>query len=210
MKNHPRFNISGLYAVTPDELNTEQLVTKVQAALKGGVRLVQYRNKIADASLRLKQARVLLAICRDHQVPLIINDYSDLCAEIDADGLHIGADDGQLLEARKLLGKDKIIGVSCYNQLVLAQKAQADGADYIAFGACFTSDTKPNTVKAALSLFAEAKQQIRIPMVGIGGITLDNARLVKEAGADAMAVISRLFDAENIIETSQQFNLTFK
>ncbi len=210
MKSHLQFNISGLYAITPDLLDTEQLLTKVKAALSGGACLLQYRNKIADASLRLQQAKALLSLCRDYHVPLIINDHLALCAEINADGLHLGADDGQLSEARKLLGMNKIIGVSCYNQLALAQKAQADGADYIAFGACFSSETKPKAPKAPLSLFVKAKQQISIPIVGIGGITLENARQVKAAGADAIAVISTLFDATSIAETSQQFNLTFK
>lgn len=210
MKSHPPFNISGLYAVTPDILNTEQLVTKVKAALSGGACLLQYRNKIADAALRLQQAKALLTVCRDYHVPLIINDHLALCAEINADGLHVGADDCQLSEARKLLGMNKIIGVSCYNQLALAQKAQTDGADYIAFGACFTSETKPNAPKAPLSLFTQAKQQISIPVVGIGGITLANAKQVKTAGADAIAVISTLFDADAIIETSEQFNLIFR
>ncbi len=171
---------------------------------------MQYRNKVADASLRLQQAKALLTVCRDYQVPLIINDHLALCAEINADGLHVGASDCQLSEARKLLGMNKIIGVSCYNQLALAKKAQADGADYIAFGACFTSETKPKAPKAPLSLFTQAKQQISIPVVGIGGITLANAKQVKAAGADAIAVISALFDATSIAETSQQFNLTFK
>lgn len=210
MKSHLQFNISGLYAVTPDLLDTEQLVIKVEAALSGGARLLQYRNKSADSALRLQQAKALLTVCRDYHVPLIINDHLALCAEINADGLHLGAEDCQLSEARKLLSKNKIIGVSCYNQLALAQKAQADGADYVAFGACFTSATKPNAPTALLSLFTQAKQQISIPVVGIGGITLENARLVKAAGADAIAVISALFDATSIAEASQQFNLTFK
>lgn len=210
MKNHPRFNINGLYAVTPDITDTKQLITKVQSVLKGGACLLQYRNKQADAALRLKQAKALLTVCRDYQVPLIINDHATLCAEIDADGLHLGAEDCQLTKARKLLGNSKIIGISCYNQLALAQKAQADGADYVAFGACFASDTKPNAVKAPLTLFAEARHSINIPMVGIGGITLKNARQVKEAGANAMAVIAALFDTDSIEETSQQFNLIFK
>lgn len=210
MRNHHPFNISGLYAITPDELDTERLVTKVEAALEGGARLLQYRNKLADASLRLQQANALLTVCRVHQVPLIINDYVALCAEIDADGLHLGADDCLITEARQLLGTDKIIGVSCYNQLELAQKAQLAGADYIAFGACFTSGTKPNAVHAPLRLLTQAKQHIGIPIVGIGGITLENANQVQEAGADAIAVIGALFDADNIAATSQQFHLIFK
>lgn len=210
LKSRPQSNISGLYAITPDALDTEHLIAKVQSVLEGGVCLLQYRNKIADAALRLQQAKALLTLCRQYRVPLIINDHLPLCAEIDADGLHVGADDDQLTEARKLLGQHKIIGVSCYNQLRLAKKAQADGADYVAFGACFASATKPKAPTAPLSLFAQAKQEIHIPIVGIGGITLENAQQVKQAGADVIAVISTLFNADSITETSQQFHLIFK
>jgi thiamine-phosphate pyrophosphorylase len=210
LKNRPLSNISGLYAITPDALDTEQLIAKVGAALSGGVSLLQYRNKIADTALRLQQAKALLTLCREYRVPLIINDHVALCAEIDADGLHLGADDAQLTAARKLLGVNKIIGVSCYNQLTLAQKAEANGADYIAFGACFASATKPNAPTAPLSLFEQAKREIRIPIVAIGGITIENAKQVKQAGADAIAVISSLFEARSITETCQQFHLIFK
>ncbi|QVL44791.1 MAG: thiamine phosphate synthase [Methylophilaceae bacterium] len=210
LKSHPLSNIKGLYAITPDTLDTEHLIAKVQSVLEGGVCLLQYRNKLADAALRLQQANALLRLCHSYSVPLIINDHVALCAEIDADGLHLGADDDQLIEARKLLGQHKIIGVSCYNQLVLAKKAQADGADYVAFGACFASSTKPKAPIAPLSLFAQAKQELHIPIVAIGGITLKNAQQVKQAGADVIAVISAVFNADSITETSQQFHLTFK
>ncbi len=203
-KPHP-FNISGLYAVTPDELDTERLCKKVKFALQGGLAAVQYRNKAAGATLRLRQASALLALCRSYQVPLVINDHLDLCAQIDADGLHLGATDCNLGAARRLLGADKIIGASCYNQLELALKAEQAGASYVAFGACFSSDTKPNALHAPLGLFAEAKQKIAIPLVAIGGITLENASSVLQAGADAIAVVGALFNASDIIETSQQF-----
>lgn len=199
-------NINGLYAVTPDELDTKLLVAKVLSALKGGARMIQYRNKAAGKTLLLRQSTALLAACRSYGVPLIINDHLDLCAKIDADGLHLGATDPKPGPVRRLLGADKIIGVSCYNQLALAQEAELDGADYVAFGACFTSETKPNAVHAPLNLFEQAKQVLSVPVVGIGGITLDNAKQVKEAGADAIAVISTLFDTEDIKAASQQFN----
>jgi thiamine-phosphate pyrophosphorylase len=208
--SHHLSNINGLYAVTPNELDTRLLVAKVEAALKGGVRLVQYRNKAAGKSLLLRQSTALLAACRSYGASLIINDHLDLCARIDADGLHLGATDCNPGPVRRLLGADKIIGVSCYNQLSLAYAAEADGADYVAFGACFSSDTKPNAVNAPMTLFAQAKQSIKIPIVGIGGINIGNALQVKEAGADAVAVISTLFDAKNITTLSQQFNSIFK
>ena len=214
--NAPRqgtYNISGLYAVTPDELNTAALTAKLYAALRGGVQMVQYRNKVANNNLRLLQATALLALCRSYHVPLIINDHLDLCAQIDADGVHLGSTDCDLGAARRLLGADKIIGASCYNQLSLAEKAQEQGASYVAFGACFSSDTKPNAVNAPLSLFAEAKQKITLPLVAIGGITLQNAAQVIAAGADAIAVVNALFGArqmdnsaaEDIKLSAQQF-----
>ncbi len=203
------FNISGLYAVTPNEIDTKKLCVMVKAALQGGARMVQYRNKAVGRLLRLRQATALLALCRVQGVPLVINDHLDLCVQIDADGLHIGATDCNLVAARRLLGANKTIGVSCYNQLDLAKKAQTDGASYVAFGACFTSDTKPNAVHAPLSLFEQAKQQLDVPIVAIGGITLDNGEQVQQAGADMVAVVGALFDAEDITKTSQQFNSIF-
>jgi thiamine-phosphate pyrophosphorylase len=202
--------MSGLYAVTPDELDTALLCQKVEAALQGGASIVQYRNKAANASLRLIQASALLALCRSFAVPLIINDHLDLCAQIDADGLHLGASDCDLGAARRLLGEDKIIGASCYNQLDLALKAEAAGASYVAFGACFGSETKPDAVNAPLNLFSQAKQKIAIPLVAIGGITLENAPQVIQAGADAIAVVASLFDAMDITSASQQFTQLFK
>jgi len=207
--DHPS-SINGLYAVTPNELDTKLLVAKVVAALKGGASMIQYRNKAANKSLLLRQSTALLVACRSYGVPLIINDHLDLCAKIDADGLHLGAADPKPGPVRRLLGADKIIGVSCYNQLSLAQEAEAEGADYVAFGACFSSETKPNAVKAPLSLFKTAKETLQVPIVGIGGITVDNAEQVKEAGADAVAVISTLFDTEDIKAVSQQFNSIYK
>jgi thiamine-phosphate pyrophosphorylase len=212
-------HISGLYAVTPDEPNTQVLCNKVEAALKGGVSLLQYRNKTAEGNLRLQQASALLALCRSYNVPLIINNHLDLCAQIDADGLHLGATDCSLSAARRLLGADRIIGASCYNQLDLAIKAQAEGASYVAFGACYSTSTKPNAVNAPLSLFAEAKKIIHIPLVAIGGITLDNAINVVNAGADAIAVVNALFGSRQMDETkavdeiqntAQQFISIFK
>ena len=204
------YRISGLYAVTPDERDTVLLCAKVGAALQGGISLLQYRNKAASADLRLIQATALLVLCRNYNVPLIINDDVDLCAQINADGAHLGASDCDLSAARRLLGDNKIIGASCYNQLDLAIKAQAEGASYAAFGACFVTSTKPNAVNAPLSLFAQAKAKISIPLVAIGGITLENAAQVKQAGADAIAVVNALFSSEDITKTSQQFIVKLK
>jgi thiamine-phosphate pyrophosphorylase len=209
MKKPHLFNISGLYAVTPNTRDTELLYLSVEAALKGGASLVQYRNKAADASLRLRQASALLALCRSYNVPLIINDHLDLCAQIDADGLHLGATDCDLGAARRLLGENKIIGASCYNQLDLAIKAEQAGASYVAFGACFASQTKPNAPVAALDLFIRAKTELKISTVAIGGITLQNAAQIITAGANAIAVINALFGEDDVKSTSKRFAQLF-
>lgn len=195
--------------MTPDVLEVDLLCEKVQSALIGGASLVQYRNKYADKQLLLKQATALLALCRSYSIPLIINDHLDLCAKIDADGLHLGATDSDLSAARRLLGPDKIIGASCYNWFELAVQAQDAGASYVAFGACFPSETKPNAVHAPLSLISQAKQKLSIPVVGIGGITLDNAPMVIQAGADAVAVITDVFYDDDIQDISRRYSQLF-
>lgn len=194
--------IHGLYAITPDEADTERLCAKVEAALQGGVRLLQYRNKLADAQLRVWQATALQQLCRAHDATFIINDYVDLCAQLDADGVHLGGTDGDIAQARATLGADKIIGASCYNQLDRAYKAQAAGANYVAFGACFATSTKPDAAKADLSLFHTL---LDVPKVAIGGITLENAQQVTQAGAQAIAVINALFGADDVKLQAEKF-----
>ncbi len=205
--------IHGLYAVTPDEQDTDVLLAKVEAALRGGVRGLQDSNKRAAHKLQKHPARALKPLCRQYQVPFIINDSIKLCLTLDADGVHLGADDGNLAEARDRLGAHKILGASCYNRLDLAQAAANAGADYAAFGACFASGTKPNAPVAALSLFAEARQLIQIPLVAIGGITLENAAHAAAAGADAVAVVGALFNAgndhESITQVARDFSQVF-
>lgn len=197
--------IHGLYAITPDETDSARLLALVQAAISGGAKVIQYRNKRTDQSLRIEQSRLLLTLCRRHQIPLIINDDPELCRDIGADGVHIGANDGALGDARALLGSHAIIGASCYNDMSLARLAQEQGADYVAFGACFPSVTKPHAVRAGLDLFSQGRRLLEVPMVAIGGITLQNASSVIEAGAHSIAVISDLFDAEDVSQTAKQY-----
>jgi thiamine-phosphate pyrophosphorylase len=201
--------ISGLYAVTPDLADTAELLAKVEAALAGGARVLQYRNKSASAALRLEQARTLLARCRERRVPLIINDDLDLATALDADGLHLGSEDGALAAARLRLGPGKLLGASCYNRLDHALAAARDGADYVAFGSFFPSSVKPGAVHAPLALLREAKQRLALPVVAIGGITLDHARQLIAAGADGVAVISALFGAPDIRAAARQFDALF-
>jgi len=202
--------IKGLYAITPDELDTDILLAKVVAALQGGIGVLQYRNKLADHKLQTQQARALLPLCRQYQVPFIINDSIKLCMTLDADGVHLGADDGNLAEARARLGQNKILGASCYNRFDLAVSAQQLGADYVAFGACFASSTKPNAPVAGLHLFTQASAELKVPAVAIGGITLENAPSAIAAGANSIAVINAIFNADDVKLTSQQFAKLFQ
>ena len=202
--------IKGLYAITPDIADTNLLLQKVEAALQGGINLLQYRNKTANHKLQTQQARAILPLCRQYNVPLIINDSVKLCLTLDADGVHLGANDGNLEEVRARIGKDKILGASCYNRFDLALSAQQAGASYVAFGACFASETKPNAPVAGLDLFVKAKNELNIPAVAIGGITLQNAPSVIHAGAKAIAVINAIFNANDVKLSTQQFSLLFK
>ncbi len=194
----------GLYAVTPDEPDTARLCAMVDAALAGGARLVQYRNKTATAAVRSMQAAALAAICRRHGVPLIVNDHPDVAADIGAEGLHLGRDDGDGAAVRARL-PNVLLGVSCYNELERALAAERSGADYVAFGRFFASATKPGDIRASLELVAQAKRVLRVPVVAIGGITLTNAPALVAGGVDALAVVSALFEAADIRATAERF-----
>lgn len=204
--------ISGLYAVTPDDTDTQGLLVRVEAALAGGARLLQYRNKAASPALRLTQARALLALCQKHGTPLIINDHLELALAVDAHGLHIGGEDGSAAEARRRLGPGKILGVSCYASIESARAAAGAGASYVAFGGFFPSKVKPGkTARTSIGLLSEAQRALELPIVAIGGITLDNAPTLIRAGADSVAVISALFDeASDIRGTAQRFHDLFR
>ena len=201
--------IKGLYAVTPDVADTALLLAKVEPVLAAGARLLQYRNKSADAARRGEQARALRAVCRRHAATLIINDDVTLARAIDADGVHVGADDPALAIAREQLGSQKIIGVSCYDDLQRARAAATQGADYVAFGSFFASAVKPGAVRAPLSVLPAARA-LGVPVVAIGGITLDNAGGLIAAGADAVAVISALFAAPDPAGATRDFCRLFQ
>ncbi|SDH50948.1 thiamine phosphate synthase [Nitrosomonas sp. Nm132] len=203
------YGINGLYAITPDIADTVQLCAMTQQILLAGVQYVQYRNKIADSILRLHQARALARLCKQHNVFFIINDHYDLAIEVDADGVHVGKEDIAICDARNYLGQNKIIGVSCYNQLELALEAERQGADYVAFGAFFHSKTKTNTVRASTDLLSEAKNKLGIPIVAIGGITLANAASLINHGSDSIAVSHGLYGAQNIRSVAKNFTQLF-
>lgn len=197
--------ISGLYAITPDEPDTVELLRKVRLALSGGARVLQYRNKVAAETVRLEQARALRELTKEFSVPLIINDDVMLAHRVSADGVHLGGSDGNLPDARAVLGSGKLIGMSCYNRLALAHEAASLGADYVAFGSFFASTVKPDAVVATPDLLRQARREIAVPLVAIGGITLHNGAQVLEAGADALAVISAVFGAKDIQAAARQF-----
>lgn len=200
--------LHGLYAVTPDDALLPRLSAMVASALKGGVRLVQYRNKTASAPLRRSQAAELLRICRASGAALIINDDLSLALDVGADGVHLGGDDGDLSVARNALGPNRILGASCYNNIARGEAATRAGADYLAFGSMFSSKSKTTVVAAPLTILSEARR-FGLPIAAIGGITLDNAPEVIHAGADMVAVISDLFDTTDIATRAANFQDLF-
>jgi thiamine-phosphate pyrophosphorylase len=203
---NPAYAIKGVYAITPDCANTTDLLHRVRLALTGKVRILQYRNKSANTAQRLEQAHALRKLTREFATTFIVNDDIQLAAHVDADGVHLGAADDSVNTARAALGIHKIIGVSCYNRLSLAHDAVHAGADYVAFGAFFPSTIKPDAEVADIELLLQARVELAVPLVAIGGITLHNAASLVHAGADALAVISALFDAENIMATAKKFS----
>lgn len=198
-----------MYAVTPDLENTNALLNKSLQVLAGGVQLIQYRCKSADKNLLKEQAVSLLQLCRKYEIPLIINDHLDLAVEIGADGVHVGQNDLPVAFVRKRLGQGKIVGASCYNNLNLAFQAEKEGADYVAFGAFFSSLTKPDAVAVSMNLMDQASKQLAVPIVAIGGIRLNNASSVIQRGCAAIAVCNDLFHGDNIKEKTTQYTQLF-
>ena len=203
--------LRGLYAITdPCAGHGEDLVEHVRLALEGGTRVLQYRDKGGDQARRIGEAAALLRLCRKFGALFLINDDVALAAEIGADGVHLGRDDAALVEARQVLGPQAIIGVSCYNRLTLALEAQAAGADYVAFGRFFPSQTKPDAVQAETDLLVEARARLSVPVVAIGGITPENGRLLIEHGADALAVIQGVFAQTDIRDAAARYASLFE
>jgi len=199
-------NIKGLYAITPDEKNLSILKSKVESSIKGGATLVQYRSKILSKNEQKKQAEEIKKICDYYQIPLIINDDIELCSILDADGVHLGENDENLEKARFILGPEKIVGVSCYNSIDRVKISQDKGATYIALGACFQSATKPNAPIASADLIALVLKNFQVPLVAIGGITLENIDLIIKEGVECCAVINSLFKSQDIEGTAKQFS----
>ncbi len=203
MRPDPR--LRGLYAITRGNYrDTDELLREVGGALRGGCRIVQYRDKSTDQKLRLEQASALAVLCHRHDAVLIVNDDIDLAVTCDADGVHLGRDDADIIEAVTKLGAGAIVGVSCYNQLDTARRAAAGGASYVAFGSFFPSPTKPKAVRASPRLLYQW-EGMRTPVCAIGGITIRNAAKLVHAGADMTAVISDLWTAPDIEARARQY-----
>jgi len=187
------FPKTGLYAITQTENKTpEQVISEVSVALKAGINVLQYRDKQPVDAVYL--AGALKDLCHAHNIPLIINDDINLAKLIGADGIHIGQEDGQLSYAREILGKNAIIGVSCYDNLERALAAEQNSADYVAFGRFFPSNSKPLAAPAHISTLQNAKNSIKVPIVAIGGILPCNGAELLTAGAGMLAVIGGIFD----------------
>ncbi len=200
--------LSGLYGITESTLMPDDstLISYTEKAIKGGMAIVQYRCKNTSFEKQRYQASLLLKLCRLYNIPLLINDNVELAKEIHADGVHIGQNDMPLQEARKMLGSDAIIGITCGSSLQMAIEAENNGANYVAFGRFFPSKTKPEAIPAPLSVLTKAKEQCRLPVVAIGGITPENCTQVLQAGADILAVANGLFATLNIEERAKLFS----
>ena len=204
MKNNNKI-LKGLYAITDPELMGLELIEKTEQAILGGIKILQYRNKTTSLEQQEQEASSLCKLCDEHDVLFIINDNVELAIKVNADGVHLGQKDTQLQQARKLLGKNKIIGVTCNNQIEFAQAAQEQGADYVAFGRFFNSLTKPSAPHAELSLLSKARKQITVPIAAIGGITPESAPLLLNEGVDMLAVIQGIFGQTDILKATRQF-----
>lgn len=202
--------IVGLYAIADTQyLDDAHLIPAVREAIKSGAQIIQYRDKLHTAEKRMQQAKDLATLCQQHNALFIINDDVGLAKETKADGVHLGREDASLMQARAQLGAETIIGVSCYNELARALKAENEGADYVAFGRFFPSRTKPQAVQASLDLLREAKRKLHIPIVAIGGITPENGASLLAAGADALAVIEGVFAQVDIRAATSRYAQLF-
>ncbi|WP_166269798.1 thiamine phosphate synthase [Marinobacter caseinilyticus] len=200
----------GLYAITDSNLLPgDSVLTAVEAAVRGGATLVQYRDKTSSLAERTRLAKSLTSLCQAFQVPLIINDEPELALISGASGVHLGQTDGDLPLARQQLGNQAILGATCHGDIALADSACRAGADYLAFGRFFQSSTKPGAPSAELPVLAAAKQFGR-PLVAIGGITLENGANLIQAGADHLAVVGGLFDCDDIEQRARAFSELFQ
>ena len=200
----------GLYAITAAaDTDPVRLADRVDAAVDGGAAMVQFRAKDLAGRERYATAALLLDTCRARRVPLIVNDDPVLAAGVEADGVHVGRDDGDVPSARRIVGDRSIVGVSCYDRLDLALAAADDGATYVAFGSFFASQTKPHAVPAPIRLLAEAREKLDLPLVAIGGVTAGNGAALVEAGADFLAAIDGVFGGDDVERAARGYAALF-
>lgn len=200
----------GLYVITSEALcrDPQRLSAAVDAALRGGAAMVQYRDKWNPAPVRETLARDLQRLCAARAVPLLINDDLELAIAIGANGVHVGADDAPVARARARLGPEAIIGATCGDSLARAQAARDAGASYVAFGRLFPSKTKPSAPPAQLATLGAART-LGLPVCAIGGITPQNAPLVVTAGADLVAAIDGVFGAADVEAAARAYAPAF-
>jgi thiamine-phosphate pyrophosphorylase len=202
--------MQGLYLVTPNWDDTDRLLHVSEQALNAGrIALLQYRHKEAGPDQRAEQAAALLALCRRHGVPFIVNDFVELCEQLDADGVHLGGTDAEVAEIRVRLGAEKIIGASCYGDLPRALNSQQAGASYVAFGGFYPSRVKKYAVTTPPAILDQARELIHVPTVVIGGMTPENAAPLVARGAHMVAAISSIYQAESVADAVDQFQLLF-
>tara|TARA_B100001750_G_scaffold164354_1_gene133034 strand:- start:276 stop:896 length:621 start_codon:yes stop_codon:yes gene_type:complete len=192
--------LTGIYAITPDNLKKEEIFKRVHKLLQNGVSIIQYRDKLRSTEDKLIISKQLKTICQSFNSLLIINDDIHLAKEINAHGIHLGQKDISCKQARIILGSDSIIGISCQNDLELALMAQHEGADYVAFGSIFKTTTKKDVVYCSLKDLKDFVEKIEVSSVAIGGINLSNYQEVKKSGVDMIAMSSGLFLQEEIPE----------
>lgn len=202
--------LRGLYAITPEQADGARLLADIEAALSGGCRIVQFRDKLSPMPELVARARALRQLTRRHAARLLINDDLALACLVDADGVHLGRDDGNLAASRAILGPKRILGASCYADFPAARAASLAGADYVAFGAVYPSPTKPHAAAAPLDLFTQAKATLTAASCAIGGITLATAPALIAAGADLLAVITDLFSAPDIAGRAAAYQRLFE
>ncbi|WP_213875434.1 thiamine phosphate synthase [Pseudomonas sp. dw_358] len=195
--------LRGVYAITDSQLLAGKFLAYVEAALDGGITLLQYRDKSSDEARRLREADTLMKLCERYKTQLIINDDAELAARLGV-GVHLGQTDGPLTPARTLLGRKAIIGSTCHASIDLALQAAREGASYVAFGAIYPSSTKPEAETSGVDMLVEARARIKLPICVIGGITLDNAAPLVAHGADLLAVVSTLFAAPDTREVTRR------
>ncbi len=205
--------LKGFYAITDPKLTPYEnnlILEKVEQALKGGTKIIQLRDKYHSNEFLLNFAKELKFLCKNYGAIFLIDDRVELAKMCDADGVHLGKEDMPIEEARKFLGKNKIIGISCYGELQKAKIMEKLGANYVAFGSFYPSPTKPEAKIISKNILKQAKEILKIPVCAIGGITLEKAKELINCGADMIAVISDLWCSKNIYEKAKKFSQYFK